>query len=153
MKIGILKSLKRITNTVDAPSGTALALGEAAARGRGVNLDDVSERGRDGITGARHDGAIGFAVMRGGDAVGEHGVIFYGEADRVEINRALDHGLCPRGNRAAVWASRAKPGLWPTKDARASRAYRHVIRILLILAIAFSVCRKIRLGQFAAMTQ
>ena len=103
---------------VDAPSGTALALGEAAARGRGVNLDDVSERGRDGITGARQDGAIGFAVMRGGDVVGEHSVIFYGEAERVEItHRALDRMVFARGAiRAAVWASRAKPGLYSMKD-------------------------------------
>lgn len=103
---------------VDAPSGTALALGEAAARGRGVKLDDVAERGRDGITGARQDGAIGFAVMRGGDVVGEHSVIFYGEAERVEItHRALDRMVFARGAvRAGVWASRAKPGLYSMKD-------------------------------------
>ena len=103
---------------VDAPSGTALALGEAAARGRGVALDDVAERGRDGITGARKDGAIGFAVMRGGDVVGEHSVIFYGEAERVEItHRALDRMVFARGAvRAGVWASTAKPGLYSMRD-------------------------------------
>ncbi len=103
---------------VDAPSGTALALGEAAARGRGVKLDDVAERGRDGITGPREDGAIGFAVMRGGDVVGEHSVIFYGEAERVEItHRALDRMVFARGAvRAGAWAARAKPGLYSMKD-------------------------------------
>lgn len=103
---------------VDAPSGTALALGEAAARGRGVNLDDVAERGRDGITGARQDGAIGFAVMRGGDVVGEHSVIFYGEAERVEItHRALDRMVFARGAvRAGIWAAKATPGLYSMKD-------------------------------------
>jgi 4-hydroxy-tetrahydrodipicolinate reductase len=103
---------------VDAPSGTALALGEAAARGRGVNLDDVSERGRDGITGPRQDGAIGFSVMRGGDVAGEHSVIFYGEAERVEItHRAIDRMVFARGAvRAGVWASKAKPGLYSMKD-------------------------------------
>ena len=103
---------------VDAPSGTALALGEAAARGRGVTLDDVAERGRDGITGPRKDGGIGFAVMRGGDVVGEHSVVFYGEAERVEItHRALDRMVFARGAiRASLWASKAKPGLYSMKD-------------------------------------
>ena len=103
---------------VDAPSGTALALGEAAARGRGVALDDVADRGRDGITGERQDGAIGFAVMRGGDVVGEHSVVFYGQAERVEItHRALDRMVFARGAvRAAVWAAKAKPGLYSMKD-------------------------------------
>ena len=103
---------------VDAPSGTALALGEAAARGRGVALDDVADRGRDGITGEREDGAIGFAVMRGGDVVGEHSVIFYGQSERVEItHRAMDRMVFARGAvRAAVWAAKAKPGLYSMKD-------------------------------------
>ena len=103
---------------VDAPSGTALALGEAAARGRGVALDDVADRGRDGITGERQDGAIGFAVMRGGDVVGEHSVVFYGQAERVEItHRAMDRMVFARGAvRAAVWAAKAKPGLYSMKD-------------------------------------
>ncbi|MCE2516453.1 MAG: 4-hydroxy-tetrahydrodipicolinate reductase [Alphaproteobacteria bacterium] len=103
---------------VDAPSGTALALGEAAARGRGVKLKDVMDSGRDGITGEREDGAIGFAVMRGGDVVGEHSVIFYGQAERVEItHRAMDRMVFARGAvRAGVWAAKAKPGLYDMKD-------------------------------------
>ena len=103
---------------VDAPSGTALALGEAAARGRGVALDDVADRVRDGITGERQDGAIGFAVMRGGDVVGEHSVIFYGQSERVEItHRAMDRMVFARGAvRAGVWAASAKPGLYSMKD-------------------------------------
>ena len=103
---------------VDAPSGTALALGEAAARGRGVTLNDVADRGRDGITGERQDGAIGFAVMRGGDVVGEHSVIFYGQSERVEItHRAMDRMVFARGAvRAGLWAAAAKPGLYSMKD-------------------------------------
>ena len=103
---------------VDAPSGTALALGEAAARGRGVALSDVADTVRDGITGERKDGAIGFAVMRGGDVVGEHSVIFYGQSERVEItHRAMDRMVFARGAvRAGVWAAMAKPGLYSMKD-------------------------------------
>ena len=70
---------------VDAPSGTALGLGEAAAAGRGVNFADVADRGRDGITGARKKGDIGFVSLRGGDVVGDHTVIFAGEGERVEL--------------------------------------------------------------------
>src|SRR5918994_5304411 len=70
---------------VDAPSGTALALGVAAARGRGVDLAEVADRGRDGLTGARRTGAIGFAALRGGDMVGDHLVIFAGAGERIEL--------------------------------------------------------------------
>ena len=70
---------------VDAPSGTALALGRAAAQGRGVALDDVARRTRDGIVGARPKGEIGFATLRGGDVVGDHTVVFAAEGERVEI--------------------------------------------------------------------
>lgn len=103
---------------VDAPSGTALALGEAAARGRGVSLDQVATRSRDGIIGARPEGGIGFAVMRGGDVVGEHSVIFYGESERVELtHRASDRMVFARGAvRAAIWATKAKPGLYSMAD-------------------------------------
>lgn len=103
---------------VDAPSGTALALGEAAARGRGVKLADVMDSGRHGITGERKDGDIGFAVMRGGDVVGEHSVIFYGQSERVEItHRAMDRMVFARGAvRAGAWAAKAKPGLYSMKD-------------------------------------
>src|SRR5690606_35249965 len=70
---------------VDAPSGTALSLGRAAAAGRGVDLDGVAQRVRDGVTGPRRQGDIGFATLRGGDVVGEHSVIFAGEGERLEI--------------------------------------------------------------------
>ena len=103
---------------VDAPSGTALALGEAAARGRNVDLKDVADMGRAGITGARKDGAIGFAVTRGGDVVGEHSVVFYGQSERVEItHRAMDRAVFARGAiRAGVWAASAKSGLYSMHD-------------------------------------
>ena len=71
---------------VDAPSGTALMLGEAAAEGRGVALADVSDRGRDGITGARKRGAIGFTAIRGGDIVGEHDVMFAAAGERITVS-------------------------------------------------------------------
>lgn len=103
---------------VDAPSGTALALGEAAARGRDVALSDVADYARHGITGERKDGSIGFAVMRGGDVVGEHSVMLYGESERVEIShRAMDRMIFARGAvRAARWAAAAQPGLYSMKD-------------------------------------
>ena len=83
---------------VDAPSGTALALGEAVARGRGVDLAAVAERGRDGLTGARQPGAIGFAALRGGDAVGDHTVVFAGAGERLELtHRASDRRIYARG--------------------------------------------------------
>lgn len=103
---------------VDAPSGTALALGEAAARGRNVKLADVAERGRDGHTGARKPGAIGFASSRGGSEVGDHIVMFCGEAERVELtHRATSRQIYARGAvRAALWARDRKPGLYSMKD-------------------------------------
>ena len=75
---------------VDAPSGTALALGHAAASGRGVALDDVRDSGRDGLSGARRSGDIGFAVMRGGNVAGEHSVIFFSEDERIEISHTAN---------------------------------------------------------------
>jgi 4-hydroxy-tetrahydrodipicolinate reductase len=103
---------------VDAPSGTALMLGEAAAEGRGVQLDNVAERGRDGITGARKRGDIGFAAIRGGDIVGEHDVIFAGPGERVILRHvAGDRGLFARGAlRAALWGQDKKPGEYDMLD-------------------------------------
>jgi 4-hydroxy-tetrahydrodipicolinate reductase len=103
---------------VDAPSGTALALGHAAAAGRGVDLEDVRDSGRDGITGKRKEGDIGFAVMRGGDVAGEHSVIFYGQQERVEItHRATSRVIFARGAlRAARFAVQQKPGLYSMQD-------------------------------------
>jgi 4-hydroxy-tetrahydrodipicolinate reductase len=103
---------------VDAPSGTALMLGEAAAAGRGVDLSEVSERGRDGITGPRGEGAIGFSAIRGGDIVGEHDVIFAGPGERVILRHvAGDRGLFARGAlRAALWGQDKKPGEYDMLD-------------------------------------
>lgn len=103
---------------VDAPSGTALALGRAAAAARGVDLDDVAQRGRDGITGPRQSGAIGFAALRGGDAVGDHHVIFAGMGERLELtHRATNRGIYSAGAvRAALWLAGRPPGLYGMKD-------------------------------------
>jgi len=91
---------------VDAPSGTALMLGQAAAEGRGVTLDEASVRGRDGITGPRERGSIGFAVLRGGDIIGEHDVIFAADGERFVLrHEASDRALFARGAlKAALWA-------------------------------------------------
>ncbi len=103
---------------VDAPSGTALGLGRAAAKGRGVELDAVAERGRDGITGARERGAIGFASLRGGDVVGEHTVVFAGPAERLEItHKAAGREIFARGAvRAALWVADKPAGLYSMAD-------------------------------------
>jgi len=103
---------------VDAPSGTALMLGEAAAAGRKVDLAKVSQRVRDGHTGARNAGDIGFATLRGGSVVGEHSVIFAGERDRIEItHKAADRGLFADGAvRAAMWCEGRAPGRYSMKD-------------------------------------
>jgi len=103
---------------LDAPSGTALMLGEAAAAGRKVNLADAAERGRDGFTGARADGAIGFASLRGGDVVGEHEVIFAGPGERVTLGHvATDRALFARGAvRAALWGQGQPPGEYTMID-------------------------------------
>jgi 4-hydroxy-tetrahydrodipicolinate reductase len=103
---------------VDAPSGTALLLGRAAAAGRGVDLDQHAVRSRDGHTGARERGALGFATLRGGTVVGEHSVIFAGPAERIELtHRAEDRMIFARGAlRAAVWARGQKPGLYTMSD-------------------------------------
>ena len=103
---------------VDAPSGTALALGAAAAEGRGINLAARSARGRDGITGPRRKGDIGFASLRGGDVAGEHTVIFAGEGERIELtHRAGSRQIFARGAvRAAAWCVGRKPGLYGMAD-------------------------------------
>ena len=98
---------------IDAPSGTALMFGRAAAEGRGVNLAQRSARGRDGMTGPRAAGDIGFASLRGGTVVGDHSVIFAGPAERIELtHRAEDRMIFARGAlHAALWARGKKPGL------------------------------------------
>jgi 4-hydroxy-tetrahydrodipicolinate reductase len=103
---------------VDAPSGTALLLGEAAAAGRGIRLADASVRVRDGHTGARRRGDIGFATLRGGSVVGEHTVIFAADGERIELtHKASDRSLFARGAvRAALWARGRGPGLFSMTD-------------------------------------
>ena len=99
---------------VDAPSGTALALGQAAAAGRGVDLEKVSERVRDGHTGARTTGDIGFATLRGGDVVGDHTVMFAADGERLELtHKATSRAVFVKGAvRAAIWSAGQKPGLY-----------------------------------------
>jgi len=101
---------------IDAPSGTALMLGRAAAEGRRVDLDQRSVRG--GVTGARCAGDIGFAALRGGSVVGDHTVIFAGPAERIELaHKAEDRMIFARGAlRAALWARGRKPGLYSMAD-------------------------------------
>jgi 4-hydroxy-tetrahydrodipicolinate reductase len=96
---------------VDAPSGTALLLGEAAASGRGIDLADHAERGRDGITGARQTGAIGFASLRGGSVAGDHTVHFLADNERLSLSHlAENRGIFARGAvRAALWLVGREP--------------------------------------------
>ena len=104
---------------IDAPSGTALALGHAAAKGRDVALADVRDSGRDGITGARKSGDIGFAVMRGGNVAGEHSAIFFGEDERIELTHiANQRVIFARGalTAARFAASIGKAGLYSMED-------------------------------------
>ena len=103
---------------VDAPSGTALMLGRAAADGRGVRLEDARVSGRDGITGARERGSIGFAAVRGGDIVGEHDVIFAADGERVILRHvATDRAIFARGAlRAVLWGQGQKPGQYDMMD-------------------------------------
>jgi 4-hydroxy-tetrahydrodipicolinate reductase len=102
----------------DAPSGTALMLGEAAAAGRGISLRDHSVRSRDGDVGPRREGDIGFATLRGGNVVGEHRVIFAGDVERIElVHIANDRGIFAKGAiRAALWARGQGPGLYSMAD-------------------------------------
>jgi 4-hydroxy-tetrahydrodipicolinate reductase len=103
---------------IDAPSGTALMLGEAAAAGRGFALGQHSARGRDGQTGARKRGDIGFASLRGGSVTGDHSVIFAGAMERIELtHRAEDRTMFAQGAiKAALWARGKKPGLYSMAD-------------------------------------
>lgn len=103
---------------VDAPSGTALALGRAAAAARGVAFEEAAVRGRDGITGARPAGAIGFAALRGGDNIGEHHVLFAGLGEQLELtHRATNRGIYSKGAiRAAQWLVGRPPGLYGMKE-------------------------------------
>lgn len=103
---------------VDAPSGTALAMGHALADGRGVRLDDVAVRSRDGITGERKPGSIGFSVVRGGNIVGEHKAMFIADEERIEINHiASDRMVFAKGAvRAARWLKGQGPGWYDMRD-------------------------------------
>ena len=103
---------------VDAPSGTALMFGEAAAAGRGVSLAEVADRGRDGLTGARQRGHIGFAAIRGGDIVGEHDVMFAAPGERIVLRHiATDRSVFARGAlKAALWGQGRAPGLYSMAD-------------------------------------
>lgn len=103
---------------VDAPSGTALMLGEAAAEGRGVKLADVSDRARDGMTGARKTGDIGFTAIRGGDIVGEHDVMFAAAGERIILRHvASDRSVFARGAlKAALWGQGRAPGQYDMLD-------------------------------------
>ena len=103
---------------VDAPSGTAVGMGRAVAKGRGVKLDDVTESGRHGHTGARKTGAIGFAALRGGQVVGEHTLIFASATEHIALtHRAFDRRAFATGAvRAALWVAGRKPGLYSMMD-------------------------------------
>lgn len=103
---------------VDAPSGTALLLGEAAAAGRGVDLPEVRVSTRDGHTGPRRPGDIGFATLRGGSVVGDHSVVFAGPSERITISHhAEDRALFATGAvKAALWAHPKPPGLYAMTD-------------------------------------
>lgn len=103
---------------VDAPSGTALGLGRAAAAGRGGTLDDLGVLSREGHTGPRPEGAIGFATLRGGDVVGDHTVVFAGPGERIELtHKASDRTIFARGAvKAAEWAHGKPPGLYSMAD-------------------------------------
>ncbi len=103
---------------VDAPSGTALLLGQAAADGRGIDLGDSAVRSRDGQTGPRPEGAIGFATLRGGSVVGDHSVILAGPGERITLSHhAEDRAIFARGAvTAALWARGRQPGLYSMAD-------------------------------------
>jgi 4-hydroxy-tetrahydrodipicolinate reductase len=111
----------------DAPSGTSLMLGRAAAEARGVSLKDRAVWTRDGDTGPRRDGDIGFAALRGGDVVGEHRVIFAGPGERIELAHiATDRGIFARGAvKAALWARGRGPGLYSMQDVLGLGQDRH----------------------------
>ncbi len=105
---------------IDAPSGTALGLGKAVAAGRGVELDSVYKAARDGYTGARPTGEIGFAVLRGGDVVGEHSVIYAGEGEQVVLTHKA-------GSRSVFAAGAVRAALWTQGRAAGLYSMRHVL--------------------------
>lgn len=114
--IEILEAHHRLK--VDAPSGTALMLGEAAARGRGVGLDDVARRGRDAVTGPRPADEIGFAVLRGGSIVGEHSASFLSQGETLTLSHSAgDRSMFARGAiAAALWVVERPPGEYDMRD-------------------------------------
>jgi len=103
---------------VDAPSGTAIAIGKAAATGRGNSLESLADYNRHGRIGAREKGKIGFSVARGGDVIGEHTTFFYGDGERLELShKATDRSLFAKGAlRAAIWSEDKEPGLYSMRD-------------------------------------
>ena len=103
---------------IDAPSGTALLLGKSAAEARGQDLSSVKSVSRNGIVGKRKESEIGFAVLRGGDVVGEHTVIFSNQGERIElVHKATDRSIFASGAlRASYWAASADPGLYSLSD-------------------------------------
>ena len=103
---------------VDAPSGTALLLGQSAAEGRGIDLEENAVKSREGITGARERGSIGFATLRGGSVIGEHTVILAGEGERLELtHRSQDRSIFTRGAvKAALWAKDKPTGYYTMMD-------------------------------------
>lgn len=103
---------------IDAPSGTALALGEAIAKGRNLNFGEVSRKTRDGIIGPRSKDEIGFSSLRGGDVIGDHGVIFAGNGERIELwHKASNRDIYALGAvRAAIWASAKSKGFYTMRD-------------------------------------
>ena len=103
---------------VDAPSGTALMLAEAAAEGRGVSLDEVTDCGRDGLTGPREHGAIGMAALRGGSVIGDHQLILAGPNERLVLSHhAESRDIFAQGAlEAALWGGDKSPGLYAMSD-------------------------------------
>ena len=103
---------------VDAPSGTALLLGEAAAKGRGLDLEQAKVLSREGVTGARKDDEIGFAVLRGGGVIGRHDAILANELEMITLRHdAFDRSVFARGAvSAAIWTAQQKPGLYSMRD-------------------------------------
>ncbi|MBC7203683.1 MAG: 4-hydroxy-tetrahydrodipicolinate reductase, partial [Pusillimonas sp.] len=105
-------------NKVDAPSGTAISMGETIARSWGKKLDDIADWARHGHTGAREDGKIGFSVLRGGDIIGDHTVYFCGSGERIEIShRSSSRITYAQGSlRAARYLARKEFGLFDMQD-------------------------------------
>ncbi len=105
-------------NKIDSPSGTAIALGEAIAKGRNVEFDEVCRKSRDGLVGKRPKKEIGFSSVRGGDIIGEHRVIFAGDGERIElVHKASNRDIYAKGVvRAAIWASKKVNGFYSMRD-------------------------------------